>query len=139
MRLLKLIPDNTNIAFVRIRHIAFAVTALLTVASIALVATRGLNLGVDFIGGISIEEKFVSPPPLDQVRSTVDALGVGEASLQQLGDSTAVSIRLPLPKSADSGATNVLVEKVKAALAAKFPGATFSTYNTRLGQGFGAS
>ena len=54
MRLLKLIPDNTNIGFVRLRHAAFAVTTLLTIAAIALVLVRGLNMGVDFVGGVSI-------------------------------------------------------------------------------------
>ena len=88
MRLLKLVPDNTNIGFVRIRHIAFTVTALLTVAAMALVFVRGLNLGVDFVGGVAIEETFTKAPPLDEVRSTVDRLGVGEATLQQIGSDT---------------------------------------------------
>ncbi|RYD87983.1 MAG: protein translocase subunit SecF, partial [Sphingomonadales bacterium] len=64
MRLLKIVPDNTNIGFVRVRHIAFVITALLTIAAVALVFTRGLNMCVDFVGGVSIEEKFASPPPL---------------------------------------------------------------------------
>ena len=83
MRLLKIVPDNTNIQFVRIRHIAFAITALLTIAAVGLVFARGLNFGVDFVGGVAIEEKFVTVPPRDQVRSAVDELGVGEAALQR--------------------------------------------------------
>jgi preprotein translocase subunit SecF len=134
MRLLKIVPDNTNIGFVRIRHIAFAITALLTIAAIALVATRGLNMGVDFVGGVSIEEKFVTAPPLDEVRSTVNRLGLGEASLQQLGGANTVTIRLPVPESTDPAATDQMVEKVKTALAAKFPGATFSNYSTVSGK-----
>jgi preprotein translocase subunit SecF len=134
MRLLKIIPDNTNIGFVRIRHTAFAVTALLTVLALALVFARGMNMGVDFVGGVAIEEKFAAPPPLDQVRSTVDALGLGEAALQQLSDATVVSIRLPVPDNADDAAVNAMVEKVKSALKAKFPGATFSNYTTVSGK-----
>ncbi|WP_025560391.1 protein translocase subunit SecF [Sphingomonas sp. UNC305MFCol5.2] len=134
MRLLKIVPDNTNIGFVRIRHIAFAITALLTIAAIALVVTRGLNMGVDFAGGVSIEEKFVSAPPLDEVRSTVNRLGLGEAALQQLGGANTITIRLPVPETNDADATNRMVEKVKAALAAKFPGATFSNYSTVSGK-----
>ncbi|AQR74226.1 protein translocase subunit SecF [Sphingomonas sp. LM7] len=134
MRLLKIVPDNTNIGFVRVRHIAFAITALLTIAAIALVAARGLNMGVDFVGGVSIEEKFVTAPPLDEVRSTVNNLGLGEAALQQLGGANTVTIRLPLPESSDPAATDQMVEKVKAALAAKFPGATFSNYSTVSGK-----
>lgn len=131
---LRIVPDNTNIGFVRVRHIAFIVTALLTVAAVVSTARHGLNLGVDFVGGVSIEEKFATPPPLDEVRATVNALGLGETTLQQLGDANTVSIRLPLPDSSDPGATNIVVEKVKAALAAKFPGATFSNYSTVSGK-----
>src|SRR3546814_5028925 len=61
MRLLKMVPDDTNIDFVRLRHAAFTITTLLTVAAIALVLVRGLNMGVDFVGGLMIEEKFESP------------------------------------------------------------------------------
>jgi len=131
---MRLVPDNTNIGFVRIRHLCFVITALLTVAAITVTSTRGLNLGVDFVGGVSIEEKFVTPPPLDEVRSTVNALGLGEAALQQLGGQNAITIRLPLPDDADPAATNAVVEKVKTALAEKFPGATFSNYSTVSGK-----
>src|SRR5262249_52358546 len=134
MRLLKIIPDDTNIGFVRIRHIAFGVTALLTVIALSTVILNGLNFGVDFAGGVAIEEKFQAPPPLDEVRSTVDRLGLGEASLQQIGDPRTISIRLPVPKSNASDATDKLVEQVKTALAAKFPGASFSTYTTVSGK-----
>ncbi len=96
--------------------------------------TRGLNMGVDFAGGVSIEEKFVSAPPLDEVRSTVNRLGLGEAALQQLGGANTITIRLPVPETNDADATNRMVEKVKAALAAKFPGATFSNYSTVSGK-----
>ena len=109
MRLLKLVPDNTNIGFVRVRFIAFALTALLTIASIALVATRGLNVGVDFVGGLMIEAKFQQPPPIDRVRTQIDGLGVGEASLQQFGDPNTVSIRLPLPVAGSPAPINPAV------------------------------
>lgn len=134
MRLLKIVPDNTNIGFVRIRYIAFAITALLTIAAVALVATRGLNMGVDFAGGVSIEEKFASPPSPDKVRETVNRLGFGDAVLQQLGGSNTVTIRLPLPESTAPDAVDQMVEQVKAALAKDFPGATFSTYSTVSGK-----
>jgi len=134
MRLLKLVPDNTNIGFVRVRHLAFGLTALLTVLAIAAVATRGLNLGVDFVGGLMIEAKFPQPPHLDKVRADIDRLGVGEGSLQTFGDPNTVSIRLPLPASSDEGATNKVVERVRSALAAEFPGVTFTRYDTVSGK-----
>ena len=51
MRLLKIVPDNTNIDFVRLRYWAFGLTTLLTIAAIALVVVNKLNMGVDFVGG----------------------------------------------------------------------------------------
>ena len=51
MKLLKLVPDNTNLDFMRWRNLALVLTLIATIASIALVAVRGLNLGVDFVGG----------------------------------------------------------------------------------------
>jgi len=131
---LRVVPDNTNIGFVRVRHIAFVMTAALTVAAVVAVFIHGLNLGVDFKGGVAIEEKFASAPQLDKIRSTVNGLGVGDATLQQLGGQNTVTIRLPAPESTDEGATDKMVETVKSALAKEFPGATFSNYSTVSGK-----
>ncbi|MBD8677697.1 protein translocase subunit SecF [Sphingomonas sp. CFBP 13720] len=134
MRLIKLVPDNTNIRFVAVRKVAFAITIVLSLLSVALVAARGLNFGVDFMGGVAIEEKFASPPEIDRVRATIERLGVGEPAIQQFGDPRLVSIRLPAPESSDDGATDRLVERVKTSLATEFPGATFSNYSTVSGK-----
>ena len=126
MRLLKLVPDNTNLPFVSLRKWAFGLTLILTIAAVGLTFARGLNLGVDFVGGLMIEEKFATPPSVDKVRQVIDKLGVGEASLQQYDDKRVVSIRLPVPQSTDDGATNAVVAKVTTALSQNFPGAKFS-------------
>src|SRR5258706_224719 len=127
MRLLKLVPDNTNLPFVSLRKWAFGLTLILTLAAVGLTFARGLNFGVDFAGGLMIEEKFAAPPAIDKVRRVIDGLGVGEASIQPYReDPRLVSIRLPVPKSKDAGATNVVVGKVTAALSQNFPGAKFS-------------
>lgn len=133
MRLLKLIPDNTNLKFVSLRKWAFGLTLLLSLLAIGLVVTKGLNMGVDFVGGVLIEEKFATTPSIDAVRTEVDRLGVGEASIQSFSDPKTLSIRLPVP-AGDEGATNRLVKKVSDDLAVKFPGATFSKYDTISGK-----
>ncbi|SMF62412.1 protein translocase subunit SecF [Allosphingosinicella indica] len=134
MRLLKLVPDNTNIGFVKLRWWAFAFTAVLTLASLALVVTRGLNLGVDFVGGLMVEAQFEQPPSLDRLRTQINRMNVGEASLQQFGSPRTVSIRLPLPENADEGATNAIVSKVQSGLRAEYPSVTFPRYDTVSGK-----
>ena len=134
MRHLKLIPDNTNIGFVKLRYWAFGITAALTLGAMALVGIRGLNLGVDFVGGLMIEAKFQQPAHLDTLRGTIDNLGVGQSSLQQFGDPKTVSIRLPLPHETDSGATNRVVAKVKTAVEQTNPGVQFTRSDTVSGK-----
>jgi preprotein translocase subunit SecF len=134
MRLLKLIPDNTNIGFVRLRKWAFGLTALLTLAAAVLVGVRGLNLGVDFVGGVLIEARFPTAPSEDALRTDIDQLHVGEAALSTFGSPNVYSIRLPMPKATDEGATNRLVNGVNAALKAKYPGITFNRAETVSGK-----
>lgn len=127
MRLLKLVPDNTNLPFVSLRKWAFGLTILLTLAAVALVFARGLNLGVDFVGGLMIEEKFVTPPSTDKLRTAIDNLHLGEARLQTVGsDGKTISIKLPPPQSTEKDATNKVVDAVQVAINKIYPDARFS-------------
>ena len=66
MKLLKLVPDNTNIDFMKVRNIALLLSILVTAASLALVAVKGLNLGVDFIGGQVVRTTFAQPVEIER-------------------------------------------------------------------------
>lgn len=133
MRLLKLIPDNTNIDFLRWRGVAMGVSILLILASIGLIATRGFNLGIDFVGGQMIRAHFAQPVPVDQLRERIDALGLGESTIQQFGSPQEVSIRLPLPAGGEEAA-NIAAEKVKDAVLSGFPGTRFDAVETVSGK-----
>src|SRR3546814_3874597 len=86
MRLLKLVPDDTNIDFLRWRKVASAMSIILVIISIALVAVKGLNLGIDFVGGQSVRVEFTqNMPPIDEIREKVGDIGLGEATIQQFG------------------------------------------------------
>ena len=100
MKLLKLIPDNTNIRFLRWRFPFYAVSVVLMVASVGLLFTKGLNLGVDFVGGQMIRMTFVGQPaaPLADLRQRIDVLGYGEPIIQQFGGPNSVSVRMRLPE-----------------------------------------
>lgn len=122
MKLLKLVPDNTNIDFMRVRNIALILSILATVASLVLVGVRGLNLGIDFVGGQLIRVTFEQPVDIEELRGKVETLNVGDASIQEFGDSKTYQIRLPKPEGPDSAA-NEVVTKVRAFLPQAYPGA----------------
>jgi preprotein translocase subunit SecF len=127
MRLLKIVPDDTNIHFLKWRLPFFIISGLLVIASWALVATQGLNLGVDFIGGQMIRVTFQQDKeaPVAKLRSEVEKLGFGEPTIQRFGQPNQVSIRLKLPVGAekDPGLSNAMSTKISQAVVAAHPGA----------------
>jgi preprotein translocase subunit SecF len=133
MRLLKLIPDNTNLDFLRWRNVALALSVLLMIASIALIAVKGLNFGVDFAGGQVIRTTFAQPPSLDQLRTDVTNLGLGDPSVQEFGSPREISIRLPLPEGGEEGA-NAAASKVRQALQQGYPGVRIDAVDTVSGK-----
>src|SRR6185503_11120395 len=121
-----LIPEDTNIGFVRLRYWAFGITGLLTFLAVATAWIQGLNLGVDFVGGLMVEAQFPQAPPIERVRATVDRLGFGESHPAQFGDGRTVSIRVPAPASDDPQAAAAESTSIRNALAAEFPGVTIT-------------
>ncbi|NJM50769.1 MAG: protein translocase subunit SecF [Sphingomonadales bacterium] len=103
MKLLKLVPDDTNIGFLKWRNIAFALSTLLMIASIFLVFSKGLNFGVDFVGGQMIRATFTesTEAPVAELRQKVSALGYGDPTIQRFGQANQVSIRMKLPEGAE--------------------------------------
>jgi preprotein translocase subunit SecF len=132
MKLLKLVPDNTNLDFMRWRNVALVLSILLTVASLAYTAYRGLNLGVDFVGGQMIRVTFPQPIDVEQLRSRVDALQLGEAGVQEFGGPRSYQIRLPKPAAGVSA--NLAAERVKQLVAASYPGARVDAVDTVSGK-----
>jgi preprotein translocase subunit SecF len=133
MRLLKLVPDNTNIDFMRWRNIALVLSITITIASLVLVGVRGLNLGVDFIGGQMVRTTFAQPIAVDELRSRVGALGVGEASIQEFGGPRSYQIRLPKPEGGEAAA-NAVASKVRTMLQQQYPGARVDSVETVSGK-----
>ncbi len=126
MKLLKLIPDDTNIDFLRWRLPFAFVSALLVLASWGLVLTQGLNLGVDFVGGQMIRVTFTqtSAAPVAQLREEVAKLGYGEPIIQQFGKPNEVSIRMHLPEGAerDAGLSDAMNRKIVSSIQQQHPG-----------------
>ena len=83
------------INFMGVRHVAFALTVVLTLVSLASLAVKGLNFGLDFTGGTLIELSYEQPVALDQVRSQLAGSGFKEAVVQSFGATTDVLVRMP--------------------------------------------
>ena len=114
MKLLKLVPDDTNIKFLKWSNLFYAISALLLIASLALVFTKGLNFGVDFVGGQMIRTTFVesTEAPVAQLRRDVGRLGYGEPVIQRFGAPNEVSIRLRLPEGVDAEQSKSLADEM---------------------------
>ncbi|KQN26694.1 preprotein translocase subunit SecF [Sphingomonas sp. Leaf33] len=124
MRPLKLVPDNTNIAFLKYRTVAMVLSIGLIVGSIALCFINGFNLGVDFVGGQSVRVTFQQPVDVPQLRDRIQALGVGEATIQRFGNDREVAIRTPLPDDTDASAADRAATAIKTTVEKNYPGAS---------------
>jgi preprotein translocase subunit SecF len=122
MKLLKLVPDNTNIDFMKWRNFALILSILATVASLAMVGVKGLNLGIDFVGGQVVRTNFAQAVDIEDLRGRVGRLGLGDASIQQLGNDRTYQVRLPKPEGAEVAAS-VAVTRLRTMIQQQYPGA----------------
>ena len=122
MRLLKLVPENTNIGFLRWQWPTTIVSTLLMIASWVLILTQGLNLGVDFVGGQMIRVTFThsAAAPVAALRGEVSALGYGDPVIQTFGSPNAISIRMRLPQGSDknAGLADTMAKRITATIKA---------------------
>jgi preprotein translocase subunit SecF len=133
MKLLKLVPDHTNLDFMRWRNVALVISLIATMASIAFTAYRGLNLGVDFVGGQLIRVSFAQPVDVEQLRGQVDSMHLGEANIQQFGGPKSFQIRLPKPSGGDAAA-NAVASRVQQEITKDYPGAKIESVDTVSGK-----
>ncbi len=120
---MEIFRKETNFDFMGWRRVAIGVSVALILASLALLATRGLNYALDFTGGTLIEAAFAEPVAVGAVRGALEAGGFEGALVQGLGGAREVAIRLA-PAGHEAENKDQLASKVRAALAAKFPGVT---------------
>jgi len=85
----------TRFPFMNTRKVWYGLSAILIVASIGLVVLRGLNLGVDFTGGVTVETNFPQAPNIESLRTALAKAGVTNSQVQQFGSSRDILVRLP--------------------------------------------
>ena len=121
MRGLRLIPEDTHLNIMGKRFIAYVFSAILLVASIAMVATNGLNFGIDFTGGTVIEIRTPVEPDLGELRRDLNGLGIGAISIQEFGRPDDLLIRLPQQKGGPEE-EKAAIAKVREYLDSSFTG-----------------
>lgn len=116
----RLIKENTSIDFLSStrRRVGIALSIVAIVASLASLATRGLELGIDFTGGVLLEVGYPQPANLDRVRQVLTGAGFDEMQVSRFGAPTDVQIRLPPQPDADP---NAIRERLRDTLAADEP------------------
>lgn len=119
MRGLRLLPEETNVNFIGMRHVAMALSAILLIGSVVLLFHKGLNFGIDFAGGTMIEVRVAPVPELEDVRRALNDLDVGAVQIQEFGQPEDLLIRLP---QQDGGPEEqkAAIDSVRAALDGMF-------------------
>ena len=126
MKLLKLVPDDTNIKFLKLRIPFFVLSIVLIAGSWAAVLVNGLNFGGRLrrrAGSASDLRGSARPRRFPQLRELVGGLGYGEPVVQEFGAPNQVSIRVPLPEGTEEtpGAATEIGETVIAWRSGRLP------------------
>ncbi|WP_377295121.1 protein translocase subunit SecD [Rhizobium sp. SG2393] len=118
------VPQLPQFSFMRGRFIAIGMSAFLSISSVILFFTPGLNYGIDFVGGIQVEATSKQPIDLAPLRKGLEELNYGEVALQEFGQGTSVLIRVqrqPGGEQEQTTALNAIRDRVQQLV----PDATF--------------
>ncbi len=108
---------NLNFMGGRRRHVAVAISIVAMVLAIGSLLTRGLELGLDFTGGVLIEVRYDEAVDLEGIRSLLQSAGYEGAVVQTFGTASEVLIRLPPGEAAAGGSTGAAAAEETADLA----------------------
>ena len=112
---LPLIPDGTAIPFMRGRYVGIAMSVFLSLGSVVLFISPGLNYGVDFKGGLQMEYATSHPPDLPALRSALQSLGLGEITLQEADGGSHILVRAERQSGGEAAQTEAL-QKIRSAV-----------------------
>ena len=107
------------------RVAGLTVSASLSIASVILMLTVGLNYGIDFLGGTVVETHLPNHVQTEDVRHHLQEHGLEQVALQELSGNGDFLLRIPMNADADPEAANRLANHVKATVTEKWSDASF--------------
>ena len=111
---IRLFPDKTHFDFMGKRWVGFGFSIILTLLSLGILFNKGLNLGIDFTGGILMEIHTEKPLELASMREVLNHQGFGEISLQNTGNASDIMIRIQVSKDDEQSKVTAKVKDVLA-------------------------
>ncbi len=114
MKLLRLIPNNTNFDFLRIKVFAFFFSLIILSATFISLLVNNLNYGIDFKGGILLELRStnLNTSNINDLRQKISTLNAGEVSIQNFGKDTDFLVRIQ-KQEGDQKEQIAMIAKVK--------------------------
>ncbi len=101
--------SRLNIDFMGARRVALAVSAVVIAASLVSLVTRGLNFGLDFTGGDSLELSYAGEADLADIRDALNEEGFENPLVQNFGTTSDVLVRVPLQAESEDGDTRARI------------------------------
>jgi len=122
----RFVPDGTKIRFMNGRFAGLIVSAVLSTASVILFFYPGLNLGLDFRGGVVLQIETPQPANFPALRTALAEAGLSDAALQTFGAGAAAAhgVLISLESRQNAAQTQTAISDVESALAKAAPGAT---------------
>ena len=128
---LKLVPTKTNIDFFRWQFVTFGASVVAVIVSLVLMATVGLNLGIDFRGGTTIRTESSTPVDVGAYREALSGMDLGDVSITEVKDPTfradqhVAQVRLGA-RDGEEAVTPEIITQVETALKAHDPAVVFA-------------
>ena len=117
--LIRLLPREFHFNFVGLAPYAAVLSAILIVLSGVSFFTKGMNFGIDFVGGTQIEVQTKGPAPIGPLRTAIAGVGGEDVQVQSLGTPDSAMLRFRPPANID---TVKITETVRSKLVQTFPG-----------------
>ena len=119
--LIRLFPYNSNINLLGFRRITLIASLLLVILSIGMFFTRGLNLGIDFKGGLLFDLRYSEAVSIDQIKVELTDLGYGTPEVQEFGSDRDVKVVFAVPSGGSEDEEIAIVREIKDAVRALYP------------------